>query len=818
MLERRDAVKATGSVLSFHDVDRRAVKPVLAVSTFDRPDYLAMLLESFCTTRDEALPWLVLVGDDGSELVSDECMQPLRAANVPYLLLRHGAWRIAALTNSLFDVAFSLDASVVFKSDDDVSFLNPGWDIAYLHAIGVSGFDHLVHFDHSWGDPLHLVREGVLESKTDVERAQGAFYSVTNRVFQEVGYLDELSFWGRGYAHVDFTNRCCLAGFNESSTLWDVSKSNDYLRLQAKSSYVPSINSGDPQIAFAVGENEKRRRSELIKRRRKAFLTFEQARRLREPPEIVASYLVGEETQQGLLESGLATRPMVKALPGARARVLNIRRDKGKWAGVQQQLQQAGVAAQRLPGHDGKQRVLADEWKSYSAQGLKTNLDRQLGRKAISSQGAWGYLSGARQAVLEAMSRRDSALLLFDDDVTLSHGFLTELDQAIGKLPPDWLLLYLGWTPRADRPCRRHDCGLTLSEGRCDGSFAVMISRAAFGFVLAACSTGEVPFDEALRVVDEAYPGRSFALDDPVVMPIVSASAIRESRSQIQFACAGSWSWSNFSGALTQRAIRERYNGPRETLLIQLREINQEVRYVAQELASTPFRNLEIIWVAPPTWDSSRHLRDLLRMDPRSFGVIQSQVGGRANQDVVDAFVETSGLWLEFNDVPHVLRTLKNPGNSLRKSFRDIARLGIGSVVCLSGSGKDPRVDGVEIVERVHERIGGVAEARSAWAFDQTLWTFAKGDWLSLAHDVDPLSFGKDAHKECSSGVAIHRQALRDLAEALRKSASERESLVHRLRELEAQIQGAPNKPDEGKGTPELGFMKVPASRLGEST
>jgi hypothetical protein len=642
---------------------------VLGISTFGRDAYLRDAIQSFTQTRSRDLDWTVVVSDDGSGHWDSGVGRILEDAGVPYLALRHGGWRIAALTNSTLDVGFSLGADVVFCANDDIIFTGAGWDTEYVNAIAKSGVEHLVHFDPKWGEPTHDMHKDLLRSMTTGARAQGAFFTVTRKVFSEVGYLDEVNFWGRGFAHVDYTHRCCLAGFNDHEKLWDAAGGSELIRLQPRERYVQSADWDDPQVKLPVSNFQRQRRQAVIDAREHAHLGFANARLLRSPPVILQAAGLKSASLERLESAGLADAPRHFALHGFDARVLNLRSDVRKWAMASSQLADVGIVPERASGLDGSDGAFDEEWGEYVNNGLVTPLDRALGRKAISSRGALAYLGGVGTVIRSALHRRARGVLLFDDDVMVSSDFDAGLVAALRELPDAWNILYLGWTPRGPHPARAFRGSLSHSDGKCNGSFAVAISERIFDELLAGISAKEEPFDEILRRVDLEHPDRGFIISPPLVMPIVTTSAIRSARSQIKFAAEGQWEWSHFVGAIEHAFDpSDSAEGLIETLAVVVPEFDQSVFRLATWLSCDPCPSTRIVWICAEIDGSARLARSVARLDPR-FSALVFDIA-QPMPTTLASFERHSSDTIRFIDSTTALDVLKESG--LRSPIRSL--------------------------------------------------------------------------------------------------------------------------------------------------
>lgn len=81
-------------------------------------------------------------------------------------------------------------------------------------------------------------------------------------MIESVGYFDEQQFWVSGLGHIDFSFRCCRAGFNVIANPFDVEDSNQFVRLQTVNAYSSatslkkkSISNSKDVIGFKNGSN-----------------------------------------------------------------------------------------------------------------------------------------------------------------------------------------------------------------------------------------------------------------------------------------------------------------------------------------------------------------------------------------------------------------------------------------------------------------------------------------------------------------------------------------------------------------------------------
>lgn len=259
---------------------------VLAVTTFNRRDYLRECLGSWAATRNPAHRWLVIVADDGSQ---DGTLDDLRKPDLPAdcLVIRNDRRSAGGQTNTIFDACRRLRFSVGFKVDDDVVFRKPGWDNLYIEAMRRSGFDHLCHLNvRLWNAerrpavslsadrPLALDRSGTCAAYTDVYNCMGCLFTFTPRMLAAVGDVDEANFPVRGDWHIDYSARACRAGFNRADTFFDARGSNRFIDIQnnLKSVYLYTIEPHGPAMRAVTAPAEIERRRRIVRDETRVFL------------------------------------------------------------------------------------------------------------------------------------------------------------------------------------------------------------------------------------------------------------------------------------------------------------------------------------------------------------------------------------------------------------------------------------------------------------------------------------------------------------------------------------------------------------------
>lgn len=208
---------------------------ILAITTYQRNQYLEKMLNSFTQTKDNNANWQLIIADDGSSDGTVQYLESLKIQNVKIHLIKNNRKGVHHQFNTIIKHLESIPFDCCFKCDDDIEFIKPGWDQLYINAIQASGYQHLCHFDPYWRPEKNLkktVKSGSLISYCKPIDVQGAFFTLTPEVLKKVGYMDTTNFGFRGVGHIDYTLRACRAGFNHPEHPFDVINSNAYIKHQ----------------------------------------------------------------------------------------------------------------------------------------------------------------------------------------------------------------------------------------------------------------------------------------------------------------------------------------------------------------------------------------------------------------------------------------------------------------------------------------------------------------------------------------------------------------------------------------------------------
>jgi len=238
-------------------------KIITCVTTYNRINYLSRFFESWKRTKSDKYDHKLIVADDGSTDGTIKFLKGVESEEIN--VIYNNRLGVAGQTNSLFSLASSLGFNYGFKSDDDIFFKKSGWDELYINAMNLSKYDHLCYYNEYWrGQRRNHINNDFVTAKSCVLDCMGCFWTFTPEVIKRVGLFDTKNFGFMGHEHIDYSMRCCRAGFNNRFDFFDAPRSSEFIGMYLKKDgYVPSLK-GAEQKVVRLNQDEIRRRWNII--------------------------------------------------------------------------------------------------------------------------------------------------------------------------------------------------------------------------------------------------------------------------------------------------------------------------------------------------------------------------------------------------------------------------------------------------------------------------------------------------------------------------------------------------------------------------
>lgn len=205
---------------------------ILGLVTYHRTEYLSDSIKTLLLTLSDNIDYILVFADGNSNEINEDKINSFDYKdNISIVIIKNPINFIYRQSNSIFKYSLGYNFDFGFLMNDDLLFLKKGWVDLYYNCYLKNNVSHLVNFCIGSKRQNHSIIDGDLASYVSGENCQGAFFTFTKDVLDNVGFFDEESFKIRGQSHIDFTLRCCRKGFNNLNNLYDVDKSNDYLIL-----------------------------------------------------------------------------------------------------------------------------------------------------------------------------------------------------------------------------------------------------------------------------------------------------------------------------------------------------------------------------------------------------------------------------------------------------------------------------------------------------------------------------------------------------------------------------------------------------------
>ena len=228
--------------------------------------------------------------------------------------------------------------------------------------------------------------------------------------------------------------------------------------------------------------------------------------------------------------------------------VLNLDDEEEKYLYCKHVLDKEGFEATRMIAVRGADEPHSSDYLSYQNTPHNSE-DLKLGRKAIQSVGAWGYLLTMKKIFTDAINKGHKTIAVFDDDIILTHDFTLKFSRFIQNVPEDWEVLMLGASQWNWTGVKLDDkLGWYRPNELTNGSFAMIYKDTVFKKLIDSIDLMDSPFDsKPLKsiICDESNKS-SYVSWPNIVVADVEKEGIRDSRSQSTYASRFRWKMQEF--------------------------------------------------------------------------------------------------------------------------------------------------------------------------------------------------------------------------------------------------------------------------------
>lgn len=242
--------------------------------------------------------------------------------------------------------------------------------------------------------------------------------------------------------------------------------------------------------------------------------------------------------------------------------VINLGKRIDRRIGMIQKLKKYNIRAEIFEAVDGYSAQNQREFYEFYQQPIGAKgthpLEYSLKKKMITSPGAWGYLKTYKRLLNDAMERGFEKILCLDDDIIFHRQFERYLENALGNIPVNWKLLYLGasqheWNVPYNLNYPAHVGKKEYADHpfyypvRTDGSFAVGIDSSVFKDILSEIELMNCSLDSGpLRSIQSKYPHQCFVLTPNMIIADVKQSDIGVERDQGKMASKLRWKMGSY--------------------------------------------------------------------------------------------------------------------------------------------------------------------------------------------------------------------------------------------------------------------------------
>lgn len=228
------------------------MKFVLAVTCYNRLEFLKEFIESWNKTKNNNHHWTLIIADDGSNENQLNFIDSIKEKNK--VVIKNKRRGISHQTNCIFKELEKMNYDICFKCDEDIIFKKKGWDDLYFGAVSNTNFKHICYDDIKFSISYWCNEGRILSGPKNKKQknynfiayvksnySRGCFYTITKEIQNKIGFMDVKNFF-HGFEHIDFYMRCSRLGFCDKDFAYDLKNSNEYIEYRHWEKNKPCLN------------------------------------------------------------------------------------------------------------------------------------------------------------------------------------------------------------------------------------------------------------------------------------------------------------------------------------------------------------------------------------------------------------------------------------------------------------------------------------------------------------------------------------------------------------------------------------------------
>ncbi len=235
------------------------MKIIYGMITCNRPEYFKQNIDTLLGTFNSEYDWHVIIADDSSiPNYTFDYVTKLEAMDIRVTLIKTIRRGPHYLVNRILQAASREEFDYGFMAEDDIYFIQKGWDDGYVTAIQKSSLDYLCYFNSNWAKKhgragcvkkVIVIPDKLIQSEVKIFSCFGCFWTFTPRIIKDIGYFDMNNFGVWGNAHTDYAKRCCRLNYNGiNGHIFDLLDSQEFIQMQSidyrSSGVIPNVDCG----------------------------------------------------------------------------------------------------------------------------------------------------------------------------------------------------------------------------------------------------------------------------------------------------------------------------------------------------------------------------------------------------------------------------------------------------------------------------------------------------------------------------------------------------------------------------------------------